>query len=41
MRMNAIKNKFAARKMQHFEQQGRLNISNQWSFILKNSYEQV
>jgi Ran GTPase-activating protein (RanGAP) involved in mRNA processing and transport len=26
MRMNAIKNKFAARKMQHFEQQGRLNI---------------
>jgi hypothetical protein len=29
MRMNAIKNKFAARKMQHFEQQGRLNISNQ------------
>merc|ERR1712100_597846 len=29
MRMNAIKNKFGARKMQHFEQQGRLNISNQ------------
>ena len=28
MRMNAIKNKFAARKMQHFEQQGRLNIQN-------------
>jgi Ran GTPase-activating protein (RanGAP) involved in mRNA processing and transport len=26
MRMNNIKNKFAARKMQHFEQQGRLNI---------------
>jgi hypothetical protein len=26
MRMNSIKNKFAARKMQHFEQQGRLNI---------------
>lgn len=28
MRMNSIKNKFAARKMQHFEQQGRLNIQN-------------
>ena len=28
MRMNNIKNKFAARKMQHFEQQGRLNIQN-------------
>jgi hypothetical protein len=28
MRMNSIKNKFAARKMQHFEQQGRLNITN-------------
>merc|ERR1719263_1000312 len=26
MRMNAIKNKFAARKMQRYEQQGRLNI---------------
>ena len=29
MRMNAIKNKFAARKMANFEQQGRLNIQNQ------------
>ena len=28
MRMNNIKNKFAASKMQHFEQQGRLNIQN-------------
>ena len=28
MRMNSIKNKFAARKVQHFEQQGRLNIQN-------------
>lgn len=28
MRMNGIKNKFAAKKMQHYEQQGRLNIQN-------------
>lgn len=28
MRMNNIKNKFAARKMQHFEQQSRLSIQN-------------
>jgi len=28
MRMNSIRTKFAARKMQHFEQQGRLNIQN-------------
>ena len=26
MRFNSIKNKFAARKMQHFEQQSRLSI---------------
>mmetsp|Transcript_13169 Transcript_13169/g.22321 ORF Transcript_13169/g.22321 Transcript_13169/m.22321 type:complete len:158 (-) Transcript_13169:27-500(-) len=28
MRKNSIKNKFAARKLQHWEQQGRLNLSN-------------
>lgn len=28
LRMNNIRNKFAARKLQVFEQQGRINLSN-------------